>query len=146
VTANPPGPQFADTEHCFPRFNCSYEFAKNHSYFQELYEFVPNHWYIFPYYFAKLLDDPEFMSTSKNFNFSIYESIAQSCILYDDLPIQAKFVLTIWTNCKEVEQWYEDDMVDYKQMKVFATNLEFRGGGSQERKVLWLSKKKGFSI
>jgi hypothetical protein len=60
----------------------------------------PNHWYIFPYYFVKLLDDPEFVRTSKDFNFSIYESIAQSRILYDDLPIQAKFVLTVWT-CRQ---------------------------------------------
>jgi hypothetical protein len=179
VTANPPGPQFADTERHFPRFDCSDEFAKNQSYFRELYEFVPdqsgnglNHWYmkIFPYYFVKLLDDQEFVKTSKDFNFSIYESVAQSRVLYDDLPILAKFVLTAWTDRKMAEQWYEYDLVDlrgkskkftfavyeeycssnfqptkwsenefFKQMKPFAANLEYRGGGSKERKGLWLS-------
>jgi hypothetical protein len=34
-------------------------------------------------------------------------------------------------------KWSFNDF--YKQMKIFAANLEFRGGGSQERKVLWLS-------
>jgi hypothetical protein len=46
---------------------------------------------------------------------SIYKSIAHSCILYNDLSFQAKFVLTIWTNCKKVKPWYEYDMVDYRE-------------------------------